>query len=147
MGKFEIEIINDTSFKGIPRKALYNAITNVLNHFKVTSATINLIMVNNEQILKMNKQYLGHNYITDVISFNLSENQDDVIGEVYICLPQAQRQAIEYKTTFKNELLRLAIHGILHILGFTDSKLEEKNKMTKMENFFLNKIDKYGKTH
>lgn len=140
MGKFQIEIINDTTFRGVPRKALYNAISNVLNHFKVTSATINLIMVDDEQILEMNKQYLGHNYITDVISFNLSESKDEIIGEVYICLQQAQRQAKEYQVTFKNEILRLAIHGILHIFGFTDSKLEEKNKMTKMEDFFLKKI-------
>lgn len=140
MGKFQIEIINDTTFRGVPRKALYNAISNVLNHFKVTSATINLIMVDDEQILEMNKQYLGHNYITDVISFNLSESKDEIIGEVYICLQQAQRQAKEYQVTFKNEILRLAIHGILHIFGFTDSKLEEKNKMTKMEDYFLKQI-------
>ncbi len=140
MGKFQIEIINDTTFRGVPRKALYNAISNVLNHFKVTSATINLILVDDEQILEMNKQYLCHNYITDVISFNLSESKDEIIGEVYICLQQAQRQAKEYQVTFKNEILRLAIHGILHIFGFTDSKLEEKNKMTKMEDFFLKQI-------
>lgn len=140
MGKFKIEIINDTTFRGVPRKALYNAISNVLNHFKVTSATINLILVDDEQILEMNKQYLGHNYITDVISFNLSESKDEIIGEVYICLQQAQSQAKEYQVTFKNEILRLAIHGILHIFGFTDNKLEEKNKMTKMEDFFLKQI-------
>jgi rRNA maturation RNase YbeY len=86
----------------------------------------------------MNKKFLNHNYITDVISFDLSESEDLIIGEIYICLPQTERQAKEYKITFKNELLRLAIHGILHILGFDDSTSKEKKEMTRLENYFLN---------
>lgn len=129
----------ETKQKRIPRKALRNSITNVLQHFEKHNASINIILTDDDMILQLNYKFLNHKYITDVISFDLSENQDSLLGEVYICLPQAQRQAKEYKTTLKNELLRLAIHGILHILGFKDYTSKEKKEMTRLENYFLNK--------
>ncbi|MFN3269689.1 MAG: rRNA maturation RNase YbeY, partial [Candidatus Kapaibacteriota bacterium] len=78
-------------------------------------------------------------YITDVISFNLSEGKD-LLGEVYICLQQAERQATEYNVSLENELLRLAIHGVLHILGFEDDTFDKKSEMHKLEDMFLEDI-------
>jgi len=138
MEKITIRIYNETEQKGIPRKALQTSITSVLQHFGKRNAQINIILTDDKTILEMNKKFLNHNYITDVISFDLSESEELILGEIYICLPQAERQAKEYKTTFKNELLRLAIHGILHILGFDDSTSKEKKEMTRLENYFLN---------
>jgi len=60
------------------------------------------------------------------------------LGEIYICRDVAENQAKEYRVSFTNELQRLAIHGLLHILGFDDSSSEKKEQMTEIENQFLN---------
>lgn len=135
MGK--ITIFNNTNKKRLPRKRIMNKIENVLSYFK-SDKDINIIYVDEAQILDINKQYLGHNYVTDVISFDLSD-ENNSIGEVYVCLQQAERQAKEYEVSLENELCRLAIHGVLHILGFDDKTKEEKQKMHKLEDIFLNK--------
>ena len=79
---------------------------------------------------------------TDVISFVL-ERDDKVMsleGEVYANLAQIKRQAIEYEVSFKNELFRIVIHGILHLIGYDDQQISEKEEMTKQENYFLSLI-------
>lgn len=115
------------------------AVENVLEHFG-KDGTINLIVVGEDKILEMNKKYLGHEFVTDVISFNLSDGEI-LLGEVYICLQQAKRQAKEYSVSVENELLRLVIHGVLHILGFEDDTIDKKTEMHKLENMFLNKVE------
>ncbi|MFN3306012.1 MAG: rRNA maturation RNase YbeY [Candidatus Kapaibacteriota bacterium] len=131
-----ITVFNDTNKKLLPRKKITNRIRNVLSYFK-TDWDINIIYVDEVQIVEINKQYLGHNYVTDVISFDLSDERSS-IGEVYICIQQAERQAKEYNVSLENELSRLAIHGVLHILGFDDRTNDEKQKMHKLEDMFLN---------
>ncbi|MFN3781268.1 MAG: rRNA maturation RNase YbeY, partial [Candidatus Kapaibacteriota bacterium] len=131
-----ITVFNDTNKKRLPRKKITNRIRNVLSYFK-TDCDINIIYVDEAQIVEINKQYLGHNYVTDVISFDLSDERNS-IGEVYICIQQAERQAKEYNVSLENELSRLAIHGVLHILGFDDRTDDEKQKMHKLEDMFLN---------
>ncbi|MGB9771796.1 MAG: rRNA maturation RNase YbeY [Candidatus Kapaibacteriota bacterium] len=135
----EIQIFNETNRKRIPRSKIIKSIANVFEHFG-EDASINVVLLTEEEIRKMNKEYLGHDYVTDVISFNLSDGES-LFGEVYICLEQAERQAREYSVTFENELIRLAIHGVLHILGFDDDTLEKRNEMHKLEDMFLNKIE------
>ncbi len=105
-----VQIYNETQRKRIPKKKIKDTVEKVLNHFG-QDGTINLVIVGEDAILQLNKEYLGHDYITDVISFNLSEGKD-LLGEVYICLQQAERQATEYNVSLENELLRLAIHGV-----------------------------------
>ncbi|MEJ5286758.1 MAG: Metal-dependent hydrolase YbeY, involved in rRNA and/or ribosome maturation and assembly [Candidatus Kapaibacterium sp.] len=133
-----VQIYNETQRKRIPKKKIKDTVEKVLNHFG-QDGTINLVIVGEDAILQLNKEYLGHDYITDVISFNLSEGKD-LLGEVYICLQQAERQATEYNVSLENELLRLAIHGVLHILGFEDDTFDKKSEMHKLEDMFLEDI-------
>ncbi|MCX7908659.1 MAG: rRNA maturation RNase YbeY [Ignavibacteria bacterium] len=134
-----IRIFNETKKKRIPRKKLENAVSLVLDHFK-KEINILIVLVEDEQILELNRKFLGHNFVTDVISFDLSVD-NTYLGEIYICLPQAERQAKEFGVSLQNELMRLAIHGILHILGFKDDTVRSRNKMRKLEDMFLNKIE------
>ena len=81
----------------------------------------------------MNNDYLNHNYFTDVITFDYSEG-DLVSGDVFISVDQVKENAAFYIEDPENELRRVIIHGVLHLLGFGDSTLDEKEIMRKMEN-------------
>lgn len=84
----------------------------------VTAAEISVALVGDGEIAGLNQQYLGHQGPTDVISFPLSVPGDALVGDVYIGAEQARRQAEELGVDFAEELVRLAVHGALHVLGY-----------------------------
>lgn len=84
----------------------------------------------------MNAQYLDHHYETDVITFDLSSDQE-AMGEVYINLDVATENAVEFNATPETELQRLAIHGVLHLMGLDDKTTEQQNEMREKEDFYL----------
>jgi len=96
---------------------------------------INIIFVNDREIKKINKKYLGKNTITDVIAFNhnikykLPEKYIP-FGDIYICLKQAQRQAKIYDISVLSEIAVLIIHGMLHLQGYEDYNLKDRIKMS-----------------
>jgi len=90
--------------------------------------------------LKLNNEYLQHDYYTDVITFSLNEDDTkEIDGEIYICVDVAEEQAKEYKVSLSNELSRLAIHGLLHLCGYGDKTDEEQKLMRSLENKYLSK--------
>ncbi|MFI5250938.1 MAG: rRNA maturation RNase YbeY [Bacteroidota bacterium] len=102
------------------------------------SAEINVIFTNDKQMVKLNASYLHHNYPTDVISFSLPDpGQSAITGEIYINIDQAQRQSKMYQVKLSNELARLTIHGVLHLLGYNDATMRGKKTMTSLENRYL----------
>jgi len=103
----------------------------------VTDVTINIIFVNDRRMIKLNTQYLGHAYTTDVVSFPLSDEKKIIEGEVYVNLDQARRQAKEYSVSISEEIARLVVHGALHLAGYDDGTARKKEKMTKRENLYL----------
>ncbi len=97
--------------------------------------TINIVIVAPKDIVELNKKFLNRAYITDVITFNLSENFDPFYtGELYICHDRVREQAQEYKTDPRTELFRVVAHGIYHLLGYNDESPSEKKAMTQLEN-------------
>jgi rRNA maturation RNase YbeY len=132
----EINIFNDTERKRLPRKCVAALVEKVLKSNKIKNAGINIVYVSDEKILDINKKFLKHNYVTDVITFDLDEEKK-LIGEIYISADTAERQAKDYKVSLKNELKRLAVHGALHLAGYDDSTDKERAKMTELENKFL----------
>ena len=93
-------------------------------------ANVNVVFLNSRTMRKMNREYLSHDYGTDVISFCL-ERKDTLEGEIYINLDKARQQAKEYSVTFTNEVARLVIHGALHLVGYDD---KGKKKAAVMKN-------------
>ena len=94
---------------------------------------LSYIFTSNEQLLLINRKYLNHNYFTDVISFDYTV--DDIIaGDIFISIEQVKKNAELYGVEANEELRRVIIHGILHLLDFNDSSLEEKETMRKKEN-------------
>ncbi|MBT8282216.1 MAG: rRNA maturation RNase YbeY [Muriicola sp.] len=91
------------------------------------------VLTNDEEVLEINQEYLGHNYYTDIITFNYNKGKE-ILGDIFISLDRVKENAIEYNVDFEQELKRVMVHGILHLLGYNDETEEEKSKMRKLEN-------------
>ncbi len=101
-------------------------------NFQVDFLQINF--VSSSYILQLNNKYLGHNYTTDIITFNYSGENYKFDGEIFICVEEAENNSKKYNVSIDEELLRLIIHGLLHLKGFDDINKKDKIKMKKVEN-------------
>ena len=100
---------------------------------------LNFLIVDDKRMIHFNKTYLNHNYPTDIITFNTSENKK-ISGDIIISLERVEENAKEYKVGLEEELWRVMAHGLLHLLGYNDKSKEEKERMRKKENYYLDKI-------
>ena len=105
--------------------------------FLVSNLEINFI--SSKAILEINKNYLNHDYTTDIITFNYSNILDQIDGEIFISIEDALKNSKKYKVSLSDELVRLVIHGILHLLGYDDLNTSEKKIMKRLENKLLSK--------
>lgn len=97
---------------------------------------LSYVFCSDEYVLEINKKFLGHNYYTDIISFDLSEEQA-VTGEIYISTDRVKENAIAYAVAYSNELCRVILHGALHLCGYKDKKKSEIIIMRKKEDYYL----------
>jgi len=93
--------------------------------------------VGKNEIKRLNKEYRKKDKVTDVLSF---AGEDNLLGEIIICLPIAKKQAKELNHSFHFELQFLFIHGLLHLLGYSHSKVEQKRKMQKAQKKIMEKL-------
>ena len=98
---------------------------------------LDFIFCNNKYLLKMNQQFLQHNYFTDIITFDLSEKKNIIEAEIYISLEMVNYNARQLKIKKTDELLRVIFHGLLHLLGYKDKTEKQKLQMTAMEDKWL----------
>ncbi len=101
-------------------------------------STLNFIFCTDQALLKINQHYLNHDFYTDVISFNLSDNPDKIIAEVYISIDRIKENAEIFKKSIKEELHRVIFHGILHLCGYKDKTNSDKKLIRQKEEFYLN---------
>ena len=94
---------------------------------------ISYIFISNEQLRLMNKKFLNHNYFTDVITFDYSDGEK-ISGDVWISIDQVKINAEIYSVSVEDEQRRVMIHGVLHLMGFSDSTDDEKRTMREKEN-------------
>ena len=94
---------------------------------------LSFIFTSNERIKRINQKYLNHNYFTDVISFDYTEG-DLISGDIMISVEEVKRNAEFYHADLDDEIRRVMIHGVTHLLGFSDGSKEEKEIMHKKEN-------------
>jgi probable rRNA maturation factor len=103
---------------------------------------VRIIFCDNKEIRDINRKFLNHNYVTDIITFAFSEKENPIEGEIYICVPRVKEQAKEWSCTFKEELHRVIFHGVLHLCGYNDKSPNEKLIMRAKENQYLSKYFK-----
>lgn len=108
----------------------------VISDEKKISGNLNFIITNNNNILKLNKQFLKHDYFTDVITFNYNKGKC-INGEIYISIDTVKENANNYDVSLKDELLRVMLHGVLHLCGYNDNNESEKESIKRMENYYL----------
>jgi len=106
---------------------------------------LNYNFVSKKEQIKMNTVYKEHLYNTDVLTFDLSENNCELTGDVYISLKQIKKNTLRFKDTYSNELNRVMIHAYLHLHGYNDDTKNEQKRMRREENKFLKYINK--RTH
>ena len=115
------------------KRLLSEWIKNVAALHGKTVGEISYIFCDNEKILEVNRQYLRHDYYTDIITFD--DNQGDTLnGDIFISIETVAENAKEYAATQDDELHRVMIHGILHLCGQDDHSVEERAEMTRKEN-------------
>jgi probable rRNA maturation factor len=93
--------------------------------------------VSKTRILKINNEFLKHNYITDIITFSYDSGEKEISAEIYICPWQVKRNAHLYQEKFQKEILRVMIHGVLHCAGYHDLTIAETRAMREAENLYL----------
>ena len=115
---------------------LVNNLKKELN-FSISSLPVNFI--SSSEITIINKKYLNHNYSTDIITFNYSGSQNNLDGEIFISYDDAKKNSHKFKNSLAEEIFRLVIHGILHLLGYDDIKAKDYKIMKRLENQLLNR--------
>lgn len=98
---------------------------------------LSYVFCTDEFLLNLNQQFLKHDTLTDIISFELSPKGEDVEGEIYISIDRIRENASAFRTSFINELHRVMIHGALHLCGYKDKSKKEQELMRAMENKYL----------
>ncbi len=123
----------------VDTRVLEALIWNVLTGEGAEPVYIGVILTDHETVLDLNRTYLQHDYLTDVLSFDLSESEDAhaIEGEVYVDLDTALERHEEFGVSFEEEVRRYVIHGVLHLLGYDDATPEEKAAMHALEDKYL----------
>ena len=119
------------------RKKLKSFISLIFNRENKKLEAINFIFANDKMIHGINKKFLSHDFLTDVVTFELSNEKDPVIAEVYISCDRVRFNAKMHKTSFGKELHRVIFHGILHLCGYTDKGIGQMRKMRSKEDEYL----------
>lgn len=126
----------DVSSPKIKKRNLNKWIKETITSEGKKSGDISFIFCSDAYLLEINKQYLNHDYFTDIITFDYVEN-NIISGDIFISCDRVRENALEFNTDFDNELSRIIIHGVLHLLGFKDKNKNDKLLMTQKEDFYL----------
>ena len=139
----DFSIINETKEDIKELEEVEKLLNFTLKKLDIKSSIFNVIIVSEEKIKELNRDYRSKDSVTDVISFALEDDKTfiktdiRVLGDIYICLKKAQDQAKEYNHSILRELSFLSIHGLLHLLGYDHMTKEDESVMFKLQEVIL----------
>lgn len=143
----KIEIFNETKEEIKELDDVKRVIDIAIRNQNLDNLEFNIIIVNNEYIHTLNRDYRNIDRPTDVITFALEDYDDGIeleqriLGDIYISIDKAKSQAIEYGHDLKREMCFLAVHGFLHLLGYDHMKKEEEEIMFSLQEEILNEAN------
>jgi len=127
----------ETQFAFHQRKALKVFIQKIFLLEGKRAGELSFIFCDDEYLLQINRQFLSHDYYTDIITFDLSEDAESVSGEIYISINRVKENSSTFKSSFTKELHRVIFHGILHLCGYKDKSKAQKSLMRALEDKYL----------
>ena len=132
----------DTKFSFNKRRLTSRWLRKVCVYENRRLASINIIFCSDNYILNLNKKYLSHSYFTDIITFDYCQCEE-ISGDLFISIDSVRDNAVFYNTTFDNELNRVIVHGVLHLIGYDDSSDDEIRVMRQKEDYYLSVLDEF----
>ena len=141
------DYIFNTTDEKIDTSELCEVLEFACKHLNIENPLLNIVIVDNDRIREINKEYRNKDAVTDVISFAFEEVKDvdygnvRFLGEIYISYERCKEQASEFGHSVRREFSYLAVHGLLHLLGYDHIKEEDKKVMRALEEEILNEYD------
>jgi probable rRNA maturation factor len=127
----------DISFRLPLVKKIRDWLNSIVEREKGTLVALNYIFCSDAFLLRLNVEYLGHDTLTDVITFDNTDELEGIQGDIYISIERIRENAAKYRVPFEAELHRVMVHGLLHLLGYGDKTVLQKKMMRKKELTYL----------
>ncbi len=131
-----VSVINAHPFRRAPVRRIARLVRGTLRDERIGGACVTVVMVDSRRIRRINRRYLAHDFVTDVISFPL-ESRPRLEGEIYVNLDRARSQAKEFGVTVWNETGRLVVHGALHLAGYDDRSRRAARRMRERQELLV----------
>ena len=126
-----------TNFSLPNRNILKEFIRSIFRKYNKKIASVQVIFCSDKYLLNINKQFLQHDYLTDIITFNLATGNQPIEAELYISIDRVKDNALDLNESFQQELHRVLFHGILHLCGLNDKTERERQRMRIAESTLL----------
>jgi rRNA maturation RNase YbeY len=133
----KIYLLFQKPFRLNRKKEIKNALSYLFKSEKKKLISLNFIFCSDKFLLKINQQFLNHDFLTDVITFDLSQNESEIEGEIYVSIDMVRENAKRLNLKASEELLRVIFHGALHLCGYKDKNFKQRAEMRKKENQML----------
>jgi probable rRNA maturation factor len=123
----------DISFTLQDEQAVNKWLNNIVKHYNKSVNYVNYIFCNDIYLLNLNKKYLNHDTMTDIITFQYNEQSNNIESDIFISIERVKENATKFGVAFEEEILRVMVHGLLHIFGYNDKSQEDRNNMRTLE--------------
>lgn len=145
---FVLNVVVDHPNREAPVSAIKRLLQHAIRSEDAAVSHLEVILTDHDTVLDLNRRYLEHDYLTDVLAFNMADDgEEDVDGEIYVDLDTAAERCAEFGETYEREAARYALHGLLHLLGYSDDTDAAAQEMKDVENNYLQSLDSSSSKH
>lgn len=137
-----IAISNRQRARRIDLRQLEKITAAALEELKIAGEDVGIVLTGAKEMAALNVKFLGHEGPTDVITFDYKNSEAEIQGEIFVCVKEAERQAKQFGTDWRSEIVRYVVHGILHLMGHDDMKPAARKKMKREEGRVLGKLSR-----